>query len=96
MSSRNPMAIVSCGQGEIEVATTVAVRGLNLVPARAKPASKQKPKLWGMGLACKVHSQRTASEKRTAADSLEEAEAFLADKTSKWARLLPMSERGRR
>jgi hypothetical protein len=35
-------------------------------------------------------------EKKSAADAAAEAEAWLADKTSTWARIVPMSERGQR
>lgn len=70
-------------------------RAANLTETGKRTAA-QKPRLFGMRLACKVHSDRAENDKRTAAERAFEVDAFLADKESQWARIVPMSERGRR
>lgn len=75
------------------------VRVRELAPHITSPKLvHQKPRVpckKGMHRANRAQAECAIDEKRTEAEQLAAAEAFLADTTSAWARIVPMNERRR-
>jgi ribulose bisphosphate carboxylase small subunit len=61
--------------------------------ARRAVSRLDRTQVWGMWAVNEGHAKIAKAKKKTALEEIQEVEAFLADRESQWARIVPMNER---